>query len=211
MSDYSSNFLVVGAGGHSRVIIETIEILGFSIEGIIDLNFSGKKERILKYPVLGGLNFLKNIQKDQFSFAVAVGNISERKNIFKKLNELEMNLPNIIHPTAIISKYLKLGRGVFINAGSIINAKVILGNNIIINTGVIIDHEVEIEDHCNINPGVRIGGRVKVGKYSNIGIGSSIIDSIAIGSNSVVAAGSVVIKSIESNTTVYGVPARRKK
>ena len=39
--------LVIGAGGHARVVIDVAKSAGFEVCGIIDINFLSKKEYII--------------------------------------------------------------------------------------------------------------------------------------------------------------------
>ena len=205
----TKELIIVGAGGQARVIIDAAEDIGFHIRGIIDINYKNQNEKILNYPVLGDFSVLDKFDSIQTGLAIALGDGQQRADYFYKLQELGFCCPNIVHPTAIISKYVKIGKGVFINAGAIINAKANIGDNTIINTGAIVDHEVVIGKHSHIGPGVKIGGRVNIGDNTFIGIGASVIDYINIGSEVTIGAGSVVIRDVESNSRVVGVPGKR--
>ncbi len=203
--------IVFGAGGHARAIIDAAENIGFHIHGIIDVDYKNQNEKILNYPVLGNFAVLDKFDPVDTGIAIAIGDGYQRAEYFNKIQKLGFSFPFIIHPTAIISKHVKIGKGVFINAGVIINAKVDIGDNTIINTGVIIEHEVAVGKHCHICPGVKIGGRVTIGDHTFVGIGSSVIDYTKIQGDVTIGAGSVIIRDIESNSTVVGVPGKRIK
>ena len=211
MNDNKDKLLIVGAGGHTRVVIDTAEKNKYEIIGIIDINFTGKKEKIFGYDVLGNFDFIKKYEIENINCFIAIGDNSKRKKYYNMVKDLGCKIPNLIHPTAVISDYIDLSEGVFINAGCIINAGAIIGKNVIINTGSIIDHEVKIGDFSHIAPGCKIGGRVKFGAMTFVGIGTDIIDQIDIGENVIIGAGSVVVNSIAPNITVVGIPAKRIK
>ena len=42
-----TQLVLIGAGGHCRVIIDTAKRLGLNILGIIDIDYDGNKEKIL--------------------------------------------------------------------------------------------------------------------------------------------------------------------
>ena len=48
-----------------------------------------------------------------------------------------------------------------------------------------------------------------MGKYSYVGIGASIFHGVEIDENCIVGGGSVLNKNTKSNSTYYGIPARR--
>lgn len=211
MTGDSGKLIVIGAGGHARVVIDAAKANGFSLCGIIDTDYKGQEERILGCPVIGDLDSLSRFDPKETAVTIAIGDRQKRADLFYRVEKLGYNMPVIIHPTAIISKHTSIGKGVFINAGVIINANAEIDANTIINTGAIIEHEVVIGKHCHVCPGVKIGGRVSIGDNTIIGIGASVIDRIKIGQNVIVGAGSVIIRDIESNSTVAGVPGKQIK
>jgi len=203
--------IVIGSGGHSRSVIDALDNLGLKIYGIVDINYKSQKEIIFNYKILGDMTFIENLNPKNFDIVLAIGDNEKREKYFSKILKKGFVLPTIIHPTAILSKKVFIGNGVFINAGAIINAGVEIGDNTIINTGSIIEHEVNIERNCHICPGVKIGGRVSIGQNTFIGIGSSVKDYIQIGEDVKVGAGSVIINNINKSLTVVGVPGKETK
>ena len=211
VSNTNKPLLVIGPGGHARVVIDAALESGFTLRGIIDPAFSGEEEQILGIPVLGNAELLNDFDPELFDIAIAIGSNQKREIWIQRVTSLGYNLPPIVHPTAIVSKHVNIGAGVFINAGVIINAMAKIGVGSIINTGATIDHDTSIGRAVHVGPGCRISGRVKVGAGTFIGTGSSIIDYINIGDEVMIGAGSVIIKDIESHATVVGVPGRKIK
>jgi sugar O-acyltransferase (sialic acid O-acetyltransferase NeuD family) len=205
------DLIIIGSGGHARVVIDTAEQSGFNILGIIDINYKNNDEKIIGYNIIGNFTALSKFLPNKTSIIIALGDSKLRSKFFYNCLEQGYNLPSIIHPTSIISKHVKIGKSVFINAGVIINSEVDIGDNSIINTGAIIDHECNIGKHCHIGPGVKVAGRVRIGEHTFVGIGSTIIDKITIGNNVMIGAGSVIIRDIESDSTVVGIPGKRIK
>ncbi|MCP3898949.1 MAG: acetyltransferase [Desulfobacteraceae bacterium] len=204
-------FVIIGAGGHARVIVDTLLTMGFSLKGIVDVEYSGQKEKIMGYPVLGGLEFVEKFNPDEIVLSIAIGDNTQRRFQYDSFKQKGFFFPSMVHPAAIVSESSHISDGVFINAGAIINSNARIGENCIINTGSIIEHEVTIGEHCHICPGAKIAGRVNIGNNSFIGIGANIIDYIKIGHDVVVGAGSVIIDDIASESTYVGVPGRKIK
>ena len=199
--------IIIGTGGHARVVAEVAKLLDYEIKGFIDLNYSGKEELILGFPVLGGLEQLKYLPSC-ISFFAAIGENAERKQVFDDMVDKGYLPIMLVHPTAIIGEGVKLGKGSLICAGSIITTNAQIGDNSIINTGAIIDHETEVGTNSHIGPGSKIAGRVKIGDLAFIGTGVSVMNNIQIGDSVTVGAGSIIIRDVPPNSKVVGVPGR---
>ncbi len=204
--------IIMGGGGHSRVLIGLIKLSGrFEIIGILDPQneLDSQAEGI---SVLGSDDLLPELYSKGITNAcIAIGSIKEnskRKILYEKVKRLGFSVPSLVHPGAIISENVKLSEGIQIMAGAIIQTGTTIGENTIINTGAIIDHDCKIGRHVHICPGVVVSGGITVDDDSFIGAGSTIIQGIKIGKGVTVAAGSVVVKDVPNGYTVKGVPAK---
>tara|TARA_E500000331_G_C17271873_1_gene719645 strand:- start:8469 stop:9104 length:636 start_codon:yes stop_codon:yes gene_type:complete len=199
--EMKKKILLIGSGGHARVVIDALERLDYDLKGIIDLNYKKSKELILGYKVIGNYEKLKKFKpKDYFVF-IAIGDNQIRKKYFNKVKKRGFKIPNIVHPSSNVSKHVSLGKGIFINIKAIINASARIKDNTIINTASIIEHETVIGKNCHICPGAKIAGRVLIGDDTFIGLGTNIIQNVKIGKNTKVGAGLTVKKNIKKNTT----------
>jgi len=200
--------LIMGAGGHAKVLIDALKKLDRTILGILDP--SPSMSTVLEIPVLGGNEELERYPPDQVDLINGLGSIktvSSREQLFNKFKEQGYKFSSVIHPNAILSESCCLGEGVQILAGAIIQVGVELGKNVIVNTGSLVDHDCHIGEHCHIAPGVALSGNVKVGDKTHIGMCAAIIQGIEIGKECLIGAGSVVIRSIPDSAVAYGNPA----
>ncbi len=195
----SKDLYILGAGGHSKVIIEIAEDLGYKIISILDDNPT--VENIFQYKVFPSSDN-STISENVF---LAVGNNINRKKIASKFTAPELNL---IHPSAVVSKRTIFGYGNAVMAGVVINSSVKIGNHCIINTSASIDHDCEIDDFVHISPNASLAGNVRVMEGAHVGIGATVKQDITIGKWSVVGAGAVVINDVPNNAVVVGNPAR---
>ncbi len=208
------NIVLLGGGGHAKVIISVIKELGeFNIVGIAD-----KKEKIgdtvLDIPILYEDRELQKLHDRGIEYAfVTVGSIGNpvvRVKLFNVIKGIGFKIPKIISKYAIIKEHVEIGEGTVIMPGVIVNPESKIGKNCIINTGAIIEHDCIIGDHVHIAPGVTLSGNVKIGSGSHIGTGASVIQGIEVGENVIIGAGAVVVSDLRSKVIAYGIPAKER-
>lgn len=202
--------IVIGAGGHSRSVIDCMKKNSLPVEAVFDVDFkSGTDEKILSIEVKGSVeDFLKTYSDSNINVYLALGANKKRKEMFLDLKGKGYNLPSLKHPSAIMGEGSTIGDGVFLGAGSVLGAMATLGDNVIVNSNSLVEHECNIGSHSHLCPMVSIAGRCSIGENTFIGIGATVIDGIVIGKDVVVGAGGVVIADIEAGNKVVGVPAR---
>lgn len=198
--------LIVGAGGHAKVVTDIIEAQGDEVVGYL----TDEQERWglshYGYPILGALNIFPHVTHD--FLIIAIGSNQARKRIHELLTSLGAHWGNAIHPSAVISRSVNLGSGIVIAANTVINADASIGHHSIVNTNASIDHDSRIGNFTHIAPGAHLAGAVIVGEGTFMGVGTSVIPEIEIGSWALIGAGSVVVRPIPERVTAKGVPAR---
>lgn len=138
--------------------------------------------------------------KDACSAAVvALGNNRLRMQMQQRLIAAGLSIATIVHPSAQVSRYAKIGAGTVLLANSVVGADVKLGDAVIINTAATVDHDCVLGDGVHLAPGSHLGGGVTVGNQTWIGIGCTIKHGIKIGENAAVDPGSVIISDIETS------------
>jgi|SRR5208283_2357328 len=126
-------------------------------------------------------------------------------------NTYQLEFARLIHPTAYVSPYAKIGEDVYIGAKSVIGAGTVIKDHVFINRGVTVGHDNIIHEYVRLQPGCNVGGHVEILYGAMIGLGANVIEEIVIGRGAVVAAGAVVIQDVKDKTMVCGVPAVIKK
>ena len=205
--------VVIGAGGFGREVLEifkaqnaiskTWEILGF-----IDENESLCGKIVNGFPVLGGLNWLREHNNANLGCVCAIGTCDTKKRVSEILHEIGINFYNAIHPSVIMSEFVELGHDVIVCAGSILTVNIKIEDHVHINLNCTVGHDVTIGKYCTISPIVAISGRVRFGEGVFIGTGASFIHELSVGNWSTIGAGSVVIEDIPENVVAVGVPAK---
>lgn len=203
--------IVLGGGGHAKVLIDTLLMQSVKILGITDSNADKWSCTLLGIPVLGTDEVVFQYSFDKVLLVNGLGSIktnNRRKELFERFKKHGYSFASVIHPSAIISRNTTFGEGVQILAGAIVQTGSVIKENTIVNTKVSIDHDCSIGAHVHLAPGVTLSGGVKVKESVHMGTGSLAIQGITIGENSIIGAGAVVVKDIPEGVVAMGVPAR---
>ena len=199
---------ILGASGHGKVVADAA-LKGEWDEIIFFDDAWPELTEVGPWQVIGNSRHLLERSLNFDGAVIAIGNNMIRLEKQHEVEQVGMQLVTIIHPSAIVSSYSKIGIGSVVFAGAVINAFATIGCGCIINTGSTIDHDCVLADGVHISPGAHLAGMVTVGKAAWIGIAASVNQCIHIGDHVMVGAGAAVINDIESDVTVVGVPARK--
>lgn len=203
--------IVLGAGGHAKVLVEALLATSAVIAGIVDSDRALTGTKLLGVPVLGGDEVIEEFPPSKILLVNGLGSVGlplRRQQLFERYITSGYDFATVVHPSAVVASDVVLCNGSQIMAGAVIQPGSRVGCNVIINTRASVDHDCIIGDHTHIAPGVTLSGGVTVGASSHIGTGATIIQQIAVGSCSMVAAGAVVIHDVPENSVVMGIPAK---
>ena len=202
--------IIIGAGGHARVLYDCLQLLGVEVLGALD-KYSIPIDRDDSIPIIGDDSAIHAYSNDAVELVNGLGSVgdtSQRAGIYEKFKELGYSFRTLVHPAATVAKDCALGEGVQVMAGAVINTGTKISADAIINTGAKVDHDCYISHHAHIAPGVTISGGVRVGEGAHIGAGATVIQGIAVGDAALVGAGSVVLRDVPAGAKVAGVPAK---
>jgi sugar O-acyltransferase (sialic acid O-acetyltransferase NeuD family) len=207
----SQAVLILGAGGHAKVLIDALQQSGRSMVGITDPYSALWGTSLMGVPILGHDDKILEYSPQEILLVNTLGSVkdtSARRRLFETWKAKGYTFAQVIHPRAICAPDVVLAEGVQVLAGAIINTASRIGQNTIVNTGAIVEHDCVIGAHIHIAPGARIAGQVTIGDHTHVGIGSTIIQNLTIGENCLIAAGAVVVKSVKAGSVLMGVPAK---
>lgn len=203
--------IVLGAGGHAKVLINALRLLSAKLLGATDADVGKRGQLLLDVPVMGGDEAVMKYPAETIRLVNGVGSVcvnTRRRQLFECFKSKGYQFVSVIHPSAIIAPDVVFSEGVQVMAGAIIQSGCHIGINAVINTGCVVDHDCHIGDHVHISPGATLSGGVRVGENAHVGTGATVIQGIQIGRDSLVAAGAVVIRNVPDSASVAGVPAK---
>ena len=198
--------IIIGAGGHGRVIADIAQKLG--VYKSISFLDDGTAQESMGLPVVGKTSDAEKYVNTADIF-VAIGNSKVRGNLLERLLAVGANVPTLVHPNAVIGACVEIGVGTAVMAGAVINPCSKIGKGVIVNTCSSVDHDCTIEDCAHISVGAHIAGSVRVGAHTWIGIGGIVKNNISICADCMIGAGAVVVKNITAAGTYIGVPAKK--
>lgn len=205
--------VIIGAGGCAREILDIIDAVNahenlFEMLGyIVDPQFGSPGAVVNDRPILGGYEWLEN-HSDEVLVVCGVGPSHHRYRLVKRAMAIGCQFCTLVHPGAVLTRWVELGQGVVIAAGCILTNQIRIGDHVQVNVACTISHDVTMADFVTLAPGVHVSGNVSLGEGAYVGAGASLIQKIHVGQWSITGAGSTVIKEVPANTTVVGVPAR---
>jgi UDP-perosamine 4-acetyltransferase len=202
----SGGVVILGAGGHAKVVIDVFRSAGIHVERCLVPGGSGEVSGV---PIVDEGEGLHELRTRRASRAfIAIGSNDVRHRLGRELRAAGVEFANAISPTAYVASDVRLGSGILIAPQAVVNAASEIGDDVIVNTASSVDHDGRIGAAAHIAPGTRLAGNVLVGERGFLGVGTSVIPGISVGAGAMVGAGSVVIRDIPDGARAWGNPAR---
>ncbi len=198
-----SDVLVIGAGGHCKVVVRALQELGHTVVAILDDDPHLHGETLLGIPIAGPVALADDYR--HLPAVLAIGDNGIRQALAERL---DLEWMTVVHPQADVDKTATLGPGTVVFSGAVIQAETVVGSHAIINTRSSVDHDCQLGDFVHVAPGAHLAGSVSVGEGAMLGIGSSVIQGKQIGAWTTVGAGAAVVSDLPAHVIAVGVPAR---
>ena len=202
--------LIIGAGGHGKVVADVLRANGVEPAGFVDADESLWGRSVLGVPVLGGMMRLEKIarQAGATTATLGIGDNRVRLEHAAEVVRAGLALAPAVHPSAVVSPSATLGSGVVVCAGAVVCVEAVVGDFAVVNTNATVDHECRVGEAAHVCPAAALAGRVSVGRGAFVGIGASVIQCRSVGEWATVGAGAVVTRDVPAGATAVGVPAR---
>jgi sugar O-acyltransferase (sialic acid O-acetyltransferase NeuD family) len=201
--------IVLGAGGHARVVLDLLAARGVDVVGFVAAD--DQPDQVLGHARLGTDDVLLDYDVERVRLANGLGSTGSadgRQRLFDRWKDRGFRFEVLVHPAATVSAGASLGAGTQVMAGAVVQVGTRTGENVIVNTHASIDHDCTIESHVHVAPGATLSGDVRIGAGAHVGAGAVILQGVSVGSRAIVGAGAVVIEDVPDHATVVGVPAK---
>jgi acetyltransferase EpsM len=201
-----SALVIYGGGGHGKALIDLLRAIGsYRIVGIVDDGLKAGTE-IMNVAVLGGAERLSSLAQEGVRQAVnavgGIGDVNSRIQVFKRLQALAFEFPNLVHPSACVEPDASLHAGVQVLPHAYIGSEARLGLGVIVNTGAVVSHDCSLADYVNIAPGALLAGNVSIGEGVLIGMGVTINLNVRVGAGAKVGNSAVVKNDVPEDQVV---------
>ncbi|MBE6971975.1 MAG: acetyltransferase [Ruminococcaceae bacterium] len=197
------NVILIGGGGHAKVVMDIVEACGDRVRGILD-DVLPVGAQVQGVPVLG--TTADAVRFEDAQFVIAVGSNEVRKKLAARLDAAWYTA---IHPSAIVSERAVIGEGSVVMPRAVINSGARIGQHCVINTAAVVEHDNRIDDYAHVSCGAVLTGTVHVGEAALVGAGAIVRNNVTICAEAIVGAGAVVTADITEKGTYVGVPARK--
>lgn len=206
----AKKILIIGTGAQSKYALETFQLLGRDVLGILTLPGEDCRVPALMERIIGSLDELDKVYRDgdQPETLLATSSNHKKEEVTGELQSYHPSYASAIHPAAIIASSATLGHGLIVNANAVVQPFATVGSHCMIHAGTIIEHDCTVADFVNIAPRATLAGYVKIGQGTTVCAGAVVIPTIKIGRHAVIGAGAVVTSDVADYQKVAGVPAR---
>jgi sugar O-acyltransferase (sialic acid O-acetyltransferase NeuD family) len=210
-----TRFLIWGGGGHGKVVADLVRAAGHAVAGFCDrdpeklyrvVEPGGGTVVVSESELLAGIEQTGALPVGIDAVALAIGDNGTRLECMRVLSGFP--LPPLVHPSAVVSPWARVGDGSVVFACAVLNADATVGRAVIVNTGAIVEHDCSVGDGVHLSPRSALGGAARVEERSWIGAGATVLQRINVGAEAIVGAGATVIRDVPPGVTVVGVPAK---
>lgn len=212
MSSGARPLVLLGAGGHARVLAALARAAGYMILGVCDPALAAKgMTRWESLDVLGDDRALEGLDPSRVDLMLGVGQLTTskvREQLYASWRARGYAFPALAHPAAWIAPGVLLSDGVQVMAGAVIQPGCEIGDNSIVNTRACIDHDCRIGRGVHVAPGATLCGSVTVDDGAFIGAGSTVIQGVRVGKRAVVGAGVTLVGDLSPCATIIGAANR---
>jgi len=205
--------IVIGAGGHARVVADALLCAGTEVLGFTDADPTTWGRSHFGLPILGGDGSLANHNPSTLCLVNGLGSINPKSSMTRRrVQETMMSngwvFVGVRHPSATISPQAQLADDAQILAGATVQPGASIATGAIVNTRAVVEHDVQIGAWSHVAPGAVVCGDIRIGTHTHVGAGATVRQGLRLGNHCLIGLGAVVISDLPDSTTVIGVPAR---
>ncbi|GAA2742860.1 acetyltransferase [Terrabacter aerolatus] len=207
MTTAGTGWVVLGAGGHARSVVDVLERSGRTVVAVSGDAPGGEPWHV---DVLADDRAaFELISARGLHAVVAIGSIAARTRLVHELVSRGLSAPAVVAATATVSARSVLGDGTVVLEHAHVGPASRLGRAVVVNTAAVVEHDCSVGTGVHVAPGAVLLGGASVGEGSLVGSGARVLPLVSVGAGSTVGAGAVVTRHVADGDTVVGAPARR--
>ncbi len=208
----SAPVIIVGAGGHGRVLADALLLSGRTVLGFVDADATLHDTTVMGLKVLGDDSRLIAGEWPEAELVNGIGGPPGgrvRRDVQTRLETHGRRFTGVRHPSAVISPFAEVDATAQVLARTVVQAGAVVCHGCIVNTGAVVEHDCTLEAFTHCAPGSILCGDVRIGATCHIGAGAVVREGVTLGDGVVVGAGAVVVDDHAGPALLLGVPARR--
>ena len=170
------SLILIGAGGHAKVVMDAVLAQGGKISGYVDpkpaawLDAQG-------IPHITEAEFGLSPQLIMGFVGLDCEALKKRYHMMQHYQQQGVNFPSIIHPSAIISPNAHISEGVQVLLGAVINAYARVEPGVVINSVSVVEHDAVIGAGAHIAPASVVLGGANIGECAYVGSQAVIVQN----------------------------------
>lgn len=187
--------MLVGAGGHAKVVIEALRSSGEEPAACLDADSSLWGASLDGVRIEGGDDLLSRYAPALYGLVLGVGLPRPgpgRRALFESLRAKGYSFPPVLAASAAVSRAASVSEGAQILTRAVVHPGAVVGAGAIVNTAAVVEHDVRVGDHVHVAPGAVLCGGVELGPDAFVGAGAVVLPGVKIGAGALVAAGVTV-------------------
>ena len=196
--------VVVGAGGHAKVVIAAMRAMGLRVDAVLDDNPRRWGEVFQGAPVVGPIGELAGWPGVRA--VITLGNNARRRAVAEAHPGVDWI--TVVHPAALVHESAAIGPGAMVMWRAVVEPDARVGAHAIINTGAAVCHDARVGDYAHVSVTSTLAGEAVVGDGVFLGMNACVIGTARVGDWAVVGAGASVVRDVPAGATAVGVPAR---
>ena len=194
-------FVIVGTGGHAKVVCSSLRADDFQALVIRDDNVDLSRQVFMGASVQSP-SLPLDMSGTKLHVAIGDNYIRERL-LLLGINRGALAF-SVLHPSSNVQNIESIASGSFVGCGAVVAIDSYLGIGSIVNHNAVVDHDCSVGSFCHVAPGAVVGGNVRIGNRVLIGSGSTVLPNITIEDDVIIGSGSVVTRSVSKGSTWIG-------
>lgn len=202
--------VLLGAGGHARVVLDVLRLRGHRVIGVCapELSAGSQWQGVV---ALGDDAALESLDPGEVWLVNGIGPVPgtmARQRVQQAGSARGFRWLTLEHPSSIRATDASLADGVQLMAGAVVQPGCCLEVGVVVNTRATVDHDCRLGEQVFVGPGATLCGAVEACNGVFIGAGAIVLPGIRLDEGAIIGAGAVVTRSVKAGCTVVGNPAR---